>query len=147
MYLTYLTHFTMIICRFLLTGGGRRYPFIEDIFKDYCFLGRKQLLRNIQRKSEKTLKTLHLNEQKVWYVRCTKTTLKDSLNQHAGIKKRHNDHRNCNITGSQILSSVSAITTVNNPKELHIMEALIIHQHKPLINTQSVNSISALNIF
>ena len=95
-----------------------------------------------------TCNKVHSNSaQEVCYIGCTRTTLKDRMKQHAAIKKHHHDHHNCNITGSQILPSVTVITKVNNPSDLHIMEALIIQQYKPIINTQSVNFIRTLNIF
>lgn len=81
------------------------------------------------------------------YIGHTTTTIKERFRQHASIKRHHRELHNENITGSQMLPNVTIIATNHNNQELHLLEALLIKEHKPLINIQCGDFDRTLKIF
>jgi hypothetical protein len=94
-----------------------------------------------------TCDRVHSNSAQACYIGHTTTTIKERMKQHASIKKHYKEEHNCNITGSQMLPHASVIVKLHNKQDLVIMEALIIKQESPIINTQCSDFNKTLKIF
>lgn len=81
------------------------------------------------------------------YIGHTTTTIKERFKQHTSIKKHFRDTHNKNITGSQMTPNVKIITACHNKEDLILLEALLIKEHRPIINTQADDFNKILKIF
>ena len=81
------------------------------------------------------------------YIGHTTTTVKERIKQHSSIKRHHKETHLENITGSMILPDISILAKTSNKIDLIILEALLIKQHKPIINIQTDDFNRTLNIF
>ena len=68
-------------------------------------------------------------ETKISYISRTKTTIKEHMKKHDGIKFHHNTVHKRNITGKQMLENVTVLARSNNRTDLAILEALLVKQH------------------
>ena len=75
------------------------------------------------------------------------TTVKERIKQHTLIKRHHRETHLENIRGSMILPDISILARTSNKIDLIILEALLIKQHKPIINIQTDDFNRTLNIF
>ena len=89
----------------------------------------------------------HCNVAQTDYIGHTTATIKDRFKQHASIKKHFRITHNKNITGSEMLANVTVLARAQNKQDLIIMEALLIKQHQPVINTQAEDFNRILKIF
>lgn len=90
---------------------------------------------------------LPCKEANISYIGHTTTTLKDRLKQHTSIKRHYREEHNINITGSQMINNTNTLIQLHNKQDLIIMEALLIKQHKPIINIQTEDFNRTLKIF
>ena len=68
------------------------------------------------------------------YIGHTTTTVKERIKQHSSVKRHHKETHLENITGSMILPDISILARTSNKIDLILLEALLIKQHKPIIN-------------
>lgn len=81
------------------------------------------------------------------YIGHTTTTVKERMKQHSSIKRHHKEVHQTNITGTKMLENVTVMTKLHNKRDLIIMEALLIKQHKPIINIQTDDFNRTLKVF
>ena len=81
------------------------------------------------------------------YIGHTTVTLKERFKQHASVKKHFQSTHGRNITGSEMLKNVKVITKAHCKQDLVITEALLIKEHRPLINIQAEDFNKTLKIF
>ena len=63
------------------------------------------------------------------------------------MKKHHRETHFENITGSMILPDISILAKTSDKINLILLEALLIKQHKPIINIQTDDFNRTLTIF
>ena len=81
------------------------------------------------------------------YIGHTTSTIKERFKQHSSIKKHFRQTHNKNITGSQMLPKVKILKNCNKKEDLIILEALMIKENRPIINTQTDDFNRTLKIF
>ena len=84
---------------------------------------------------------------KTSYTGRRKTTIKERMKQHTGIRFHHNTVHKRNISGKQRLKIVTVLARSNNRTELAILEALLIKHYNPLISKQIKDFSHTLKIF
>ena len=87
------------------------------------------------------------NATQTCYIGHTTTTVKERIKQHSSIKRHHRETHKENITGSMILPNISILAKAPDKIDLILLEALLIKQHKPIINIQTDDFNRTLNIF
>ena len=67
----------------------------------------------------------------------TTTIINKRMKEHTSIKKHHMETHRLNITGSQMSPNVAVFTKMSVKMDLAIMEAILIKEHKPVINVKN----------
>ena len=77
----------------------------------------------------------------------TTVTIKERFKQHVSIKKHYATTHNRNITGSEMIRSVSVLYREREKKDLLILEAHLIKDQNPPINRQLEDFNRVLKVF
>ena len=84
------------------------------------------------------------------YIGLTTTTLSRRLTMHLqhGGPKHHAQHQhNTQLTRDILVQNTTVIATNTDSNRLHIMEALLIFQHKPPLNNQYTGLVRTLKLY